>query len=358
MQKIVVTLLTVLLLCQSSLAQNSAGSRPQARQAAGVYPEFRSRFGVIRWLPEQMPLGIYVSPGLCLDNFQDPQLGGPIVNVDNPAAWPPLVARLLSSPHQLNNLPTAPGFSEAQYQAAIQGINMWKPLESPRTFSLQLTNNPAEAVIFVFFTHHLVNKLGLALFANDIRGMTSKSSVPLKAVLAGGRVIAEPVIILVRTCESDGRPLSPDRMKAAVAHEIGHALGIEGHSHNANDLMSIYYGRGTLSASDIATINYLYQLPPDYIPKIGRNLAMPVVSEQVPHSLPSETTNQQPPYSKSNNYSGDPYDTDRNIPSNNQPYPSGQQTFPTHSPGIDSSRQTDFGSPIPVRPDVPTPGGF
>lgn len=335
MLKIAIAMLLLLSISLPALAQHRASKQATVRQGTtSIYPEFRSRYGVIRWLPQQMPLNIYVTHGLCLDGFQDPQLGGPIVNVDNPAAWPPLVARLLNPPGQLNNLPAAAGFLESHYQAALDGINMWKPLESPRTFSLQLTSNPAEAVIFVFFTHHLVNKLGLALFANDIRGMTSKNSVPLKAVLAGGRVVAEPVIILVRTCEADGRPLSPERMKAAVAHEIGHALGIEGHSPNPNDLMSVYYGRGLLSTNDIATINYLYQLNPDYIPKIGRNLAMPVVSQQFQEQPPQEQFPQE------------------RLP---------QEQLPVDNTNQAPQYQYHPASPstsIPERPGVPMPGSF
>jgi predicted Zn-dependent protease len=55
-------------------------------------------------------------------------------------------------------------------------------------------------------------------------------------------------------------------MRASAAHEFGHALGIEGHSTNPNDLMSIYYGHGVVSANDAATIRYLYHLTPDLIP--------------------------------------------------------------------------------------------
>jgi len=41
---------------------------------------------------------------------------------------------------------------------------------------------------------------------------------------------------------------------------IGHALGIEGHSTNANDLMSIYYGHGVVRLGSSA-LRYLYHTP-------------------------------------------------------------------------------------------------
>ncbi|MBK9769440.1 MAG: matrixin family metalloprotease [Candidatus Obscuribacter sp.] len=60
-------------------------------------------------------------------------------------------------------------------------------------------------------------------------------------------------------------PWTLGRMKAAATHEFGHALGIEGHSTNPQDLMSMYYGRGVISPNDAATLRYLYCLQPDLI---------------------------------------------------------------------------------------------
>ncbi|HMW91749.1 MAG TPA: hypothetical protein PKE54_17105, partial [Candidatus Obscuribacter sp.] len=45
-----------------ALAQRRPAGKPQT-QSSGPrpYPEFRSRFGVIRWLSDQMPLKVFVS---------------------------------------------------------------------------------------------------------------------------------------------------------------------------------------------------------------------------------------------------------------------------------------------------------
>ena len=70
----------------------------------------------------------------------------------------------------------------------------------------------------------------------------------------------------MRTGSQSGEPIPYDHMKASAAHEFGHALGIEGHSSNPQDLMSIYYGRGVVSPNDAATIRYLYHQAPDLVP--------------------------------------------------------------------------------------------
>ena len=277
MQKICALLAFALLLStfQPGFAQKGGARRKPASGGAKpaqvfVYPQFKLKDGrVCRWLAEQMPLRVYVSRGGSLDEFPDEAMGASVVNVDNTSAWPDLVAKIISeNPDSVKSLPVANGYSEQQFQAAIQGINMWKPFEQEGLFSFVYTDDPAEADIYVFWTHHFVNKMGLALFANDIRGYTSKYMLgPVKAVLAHPeQANFKPVVILLRTSETTDTPMPFGKLRAAAAHEFGHALGIDGHSPMATDLMSIYYGRGVLSGNDAATIRYLYRSPPDLIP--------------------------------------------------------------------------------------------
>jgi predicted Zn-dependent protease len=59
----------------------------------------------------------------------------------------------------------------------------------------------------------------------------------------------------------NGRPLSNAAIAETVLHEIGHGLGLEGHSSNPRDIM--YYaatsGQGGLTARDMNTISKLYR---------------------------------------------------------------------------------------------------
>ena len=263
-------LVAAAILLPATAQRRSTSARAPVAQA-GVYPQFRAPGGqIVHWLPEQMPLRIYISPGLSLDSLIDPQLGAPYSNVDNRDHWPDLVAQVTSNQEQFQQLKEAEGYMPEHYQAAVQGIESWKKY-SNGLFSYEFVKDPADADIYVFWTNHFVNKLGLALFEGDIRGYTGKRSFPLRQIQASEQSGAHadylrPVVSFLRTTERNGNPLPLDKMRASAAHEFGHALGIEQHSNNPVDLMSVYYGRGVISANDAATIRYLYHVTPDYVP--------------------------------------------------------------------------------------------
>ncbi len=266
--KVLIGLLTTLFLfgaANPALAQRQV-VRTGGSTINGVYPEFRSKFGVIRWVKEQMPLKVYITQGLTLDSLLDPQLGAPYTNIDNLAGWPGLVAQVVQNQKQWHGLGRAEGFLPGHYQAALEGVGAWKVFQNEGIINYDLTTDPQEADIYVFFTKQFVDKLGVALFANDIRGYTSKTNFNYKAVMSGAKANFKPVVIILRTTDAHGAPMSLGRMKAAASHDFGHALGIEGHSTNNQDLMSMYYGRGVISPNDAATLRYLYRLQPDLIP--------------------------------------------------------------------------------------------
>jgi predicted Zn-dependent protease len=70
---------------------------------------------------------------------------------------------------------------------------------------------------------------------------------------------------LATTDMSTGQPYSQERARITSLHELGHALGLWGHSTNINDIM---YGSGTIVATaisydDARCIKKLYELPAD-----------------------------------------------------------------------------------------------
>lgn len=251
--------------------KKTTAKRSTTGGAAGgqVYQQFRWKDGrSARWISEQMPIKVYVAPGLTLDGFVDQQLGASVMNVDNTAGWPDLVKSVAANPEQMSNLPPANGFEQSHMQACLDGINQWKRFEKEGLFSYELTQDPGEADILVFWTHHFVNKLGLATFANDIRGYTAQYPLPLKPCLENPEAASrsmKPVVIYLRCSEQNNLPMPYEKLKASAAHEFGHALGILQHSNNPGDLMSVFYGRGTVSTNDAATIRHLYRINPDLL---------------------------------------------------------------------------------------------
>jgi len=262
-----------LLLCyyleNPAMARNQQHSSTKAGQNAksgNVYPQFRSREGyVIHWLPEQMPLKVYVSPGQTMENIIDPETGVSVLSVDSRDRWPDWLEQTIEN-QQIAQLPIAEGYLPQHYQAVISGIARWKAFEKEGLFSFVSTDDPTDADIYIFWVSHFVDKHGFGLFSNDIRGYTQKYSNWYKAILENKPVKFKPVVVLLRTANQQGNPMDIAQMQASAAHEFGHALGIDQHSTNPHDLMSLYYGNGTISSNDAATIRYLYHLTPDLVP--------------------------------------------------------------------------------------------
>jgi hypothetical protein len=253
--------------CDASSRRQSSNAVQNKSSSRGiVYPQFRSPAGyAIHWLSEQMPLKVYVSRGQTMENIIDPATGVSAFSVDNRDNWTDWVAQVIEN-QQIAKLPIAEGYVAEHCQAAIAGINSWKIFEKEGLFSFVFTDDPADADIYVFWVSHFVDKLGFGLFANDIRGYTAKYSNWYKAILENKPVKFKPVVSLLRTTNQQGNPMAFGQMQASAAHEFGHALGIDQHSTNPRDLMSLYYGNGTISPNDAATIRYLYHLAPDLVP--------------------------------------------------------------------------------------------
>ncbi len=272
-------LLTIL---QAGGAISAPAKKPAGKAAAvggAPYPQCLYQGSkVARCIPQFMPLKICISPGISLDGAgSDPTSGGPLDNVDNVAGWPELVYQTKNNPELFNNLSQAEGYNDQMWQAAAQGINQWKRFQSEGLFNFEVTDNPDGADVYVFWTHHFVNKLGLGLFANDIRGYTSKHLLPFSAISnalnAGNSDLINrsrrPIVMILRTTDLTGSqsvPMPLNKLVSAAAHEMGHVLGIDGHSLNRVDLMSVNYGAGQISGNDAASIRYLYHRNPDLVP--------------------------------------------------------------------------------------------
>ncbi|MBQ3642946.1 hypothetical protein II906_13635 [bacterium] len=82
------------------------------------------------------------------------------------------------------------------------------------------------------------------------------------------------VNITIRLNDTNGKPYSDEKLKAIALHQIGHAVGLWGHSSNVKDVMSSdedYSSKAnlkrTITKRDINTLLLLYKMLPDYIDK-------------------------------------------------------------------------------------------
>ena len=77
---------------------------------------------------------------------------------------------------------------------------------------------------------------------------------------SAGRISSTTLILTRR----DGKPISISQMQSIALHEIGHALGINGHSSDSKDIMfmSVDKNQTTLSRRDVETLKAMYKLKP------------------------------------------------------------------------------------------------
>ncbi len=115
--------------------------------------------------------------------------------------------------------------------------------------SFTFVDKPNDAEIVVLFE----NDISKAAETGDALGVTSLSVVNNKYIKS-----AE---MRIKTTTANGAVQSPTQIYTVVLHEVGHALGIKGHSSNKFDVMypSDDNYRNVLSNRDINTVKELYK---------------------------------------------------------------------------------------------------
>ncbi len=183
----------------------------------------------------------------------------------------------------------------------------------------------------------------------------------MTAVIPGAQIgtIRSADILLLTVSRETGEPISEDDMKGVCLHEIGHALGLGGHSSNSADTM--YFSTSArqlpaLSHRDKTTIARLYSSMPQNAQQMpfGQNMNRGLTPSfaQSPYQQNYATGNlyqqtsigqqpgysQMPPFSSYGNsqgmptYSPNPYA--RNPYTNNQSFQQPYQQYPqTNQPG-------------------------
>lgn len=214
--------------------------RPNNSPAEVYNPgEPKAHYQLVRWDDEKkMHIKVWISPGLKLPEVPFEQLQETRVD---------LVAELLTRPNPFQGLEAAPGWSEHTNDVVGAGFDQWNEFENERLFAFRYVDDPRLADILVFFTDSFkdANEAGGISIGGNTSAQIYPKSTPGKH---------KPVVIELPTMING----TDERMFGAATHEFGHALGIKAHSDKRQDIMFADRIVTSLSASDKATIRYLY----------------------------------------------------------------------------------------------------
>jgi len=158
--------------------------------------------------------------------------------------------------------PTAVPFGVDLATITASGLAAWKAALGGNEFAFRTATSPADADVIVHVGNapRLVGLAGCAEPAPYNGGVTflcpaadSALTLPLGGAVAGHVKVD---IIVNPDAASAANPLA-----ALVTHELGHALGIGGHSTDPRDVMYASPSVAVPSARDIATLRWLVRQP-------------------------------------------------------------------------------------------------
>ncbi|MGD9580357.1 MAG: tetratricopeptide repeat protein [Vampirovibrionia bacterium] len=146
-------------------------------------------------------------------------------------------------------------YSNQYYMAAKKGLEKWTS-GTKGLITFRYVDSPQNADIKVVWKTVLDAKLlGSEAGTAYTAGVTSPE-------YSGKELYAMSVVLT--TTDPNGKPHDPSDIEKVSTHEVGHALGIMGHSLESGDIMyANSKSNGELTKRDISTITLLYDLDPD-----------------------------------------------------------------------------------------------
>lgn len=149
-----------------------------------------------------------------------------------------------------------PGYQSSYYQDLMDSFSQWA-VASGNRITFELSNNPAQSDITCEWTGDANKVMDHGRLLEG--GLTKLNGQPINATDIS--ITNAHMTILTNR---GGMPLNDADMKKVCLHEVGHALGINGHSNNNNDVM--FFSESPtilpiLSNRDMATIRRLYGGP-------------------------------------------------------------------------------------------------
>jgi hypothetical protein len=150
--------------------------------------------------------------------------------------------------------------------AVADAATAWTALLRYREFSIRLADGPAAADVIYHYrgVSRLVDTRGCEAPGSEFAGgytlfCPDRPEAPVLPLLAGGVEGRVKVDVFV-----DAAPGSPaEDFQALVTHEMGHVLGIGGHSAEPADVMNPFPRTTVPSAGDARTLRYVLHQAPD-----------------------------------------------------------------------------------------------
>ena len=158
--------------------------------------------GNMRWRDSDMPLKVYIKPGKSKD-----------------------------------------GFKPEYIEYVKNAFELWKS-SSQSAFTYKIVARPDKANIKVTFP-------GLLKMSENVGGFVECQSNSYDASS-----------VKIKTLQMDNRHSTSSDVKMIILHEVGHAIGLVGHSFDPNDSMYYLVQRDTPSQRDINTLKALYNSKP------------------------------------------------------------------------------------------------
>lgn len=131
------------------------------------------------------------------------------------------------------------------YYTVMEAFREWER-ETSYAINFRKVNRPEYANIKVYF----VDKL-----PTNVLGVTRN-----RKGYANGKIVLRSSEIRILEKTQSGELRSEQQIYPVILHEIGHAIGLEGHSNNKNDILyhTTDYYKQSLSERDVETIKTIY----------------------------------------------------------------------------------------------------
>lgn len=233
----------------NTFAKNALLYLKKYQQFKNIIPYSQaSSTGLSRWSRSGAPIKIHVTNGL---KFPKGYSGGDMTVDTCKKLYP-----YLMKPEFFKKLSTANDYRGEYKSAVMTGINAWSSILRDSRIKFQYTDDPCKAdILFVWCEE-------------EGRGAVGRTYYPWQGV-KNARTI---VHIETKFAKNWGNYGSREITHTAM-HEFGHALGLQNHSHNSNDIMfdhgtpvdendsysSARYNRPSIN--DFVTLRALYELP-------------------------------------------------------------------------------------------------